>query len=343
MSRDLKRLLSAGAFLIVLLALGTLAFHLIEGWNWLDALYMTVIIVTTIGFAEVYPLSDLGQGFTIVFALVSFLFFATIVSFLSSYLIEVYLQSNQRRNKMFERISRLKNHIIICGAGKIGRHVVTSMFKNKAPFVVIDSTDYLGDLQENHVQDKDLAKKLLVLPGDPTNEEVLVEAGIERARGIICCLPEDHRNLFIAVSAKKLNSRVKVSSSVIDEQNVSKFNLVGVDDVISGDYVIGRRLTASILNRNVASFIEQTTRADEGAGFAAIDVTVSLNSKLIGKTLAESGIMKSLGLLIFAVKQAQDQDFTLNPSAQTVLHAGDILITLATPYDRERLDKWVNG
>jgi voltage-gated potassium channel len=181
------------------------------------------------------------------------------------------------------------------------------------------------------------------MAGDATKEETLIEAGIERAYGIITSVRNDAINLFIALTAKKLNPCIKISSYVIDEVNIKKFYHVGADDVISGDSVIGKRLGASMLNSNVALFIEQANTLGEHDSFLVGDVTLKPHSSHVNQTIREADIFRKAGLLIFALRKKNSDNFEFNPDASTLLEAGDTLITFGSQADILRLEHYING
>lgn len=327
------------ALLITMIVLGTITYILLENWNVLDSLYMTVIVLTTIGFSEVHPLSVNGRIFTIIFSLIGFGILAVAISILSSSIIEGDILGNRRRKKMLQNMKRLKNHLIVCGAGKVGKHVITSIREAKRSFVAIDITE--SALSQYHEENG--TSDCFFIQGDATDEKILQQAGVERAYGLISCVRDDAKNLFICLTAKKLNPNIKISSYVIDEVNMSKFYMVGADEVVSGDFVIGKRLIVSLLNENIASFLEQTNYVSADEAFFLGDVVVSDNSRLINKSIREADIYRKVGLLIFAYKSHSDNSFTFNPDASIVLNAGDTLVTFGSQDDLERLKKFVNG
>jgi voltage-gated potassium channel len=314
----------------------------IEKWNLFDSLYMTIIIITTLGLQVIHPMSDKARIFTMIFAITSFVFFASLISIISSIIIEMFLIKDNRRKKMLNKIQKFKNHIIICGVGKIGKHVVDSMIKSKKNFVAVDNEEFIQNLIEDNLTNKEFIKKFIYIEGDPTKEDILLKAGIHNAYGLITSMPEDADNLFICLTAKKLNPKIKISSYVIHEENIKKFYLVGTDEVVSGDFVIGKRLTASLINDNIAAFIEQTSLLDSNQQFYIGDIEVGKKSKIINKSLSEANIYLNTGLLIFAVKKKNQSRYTFNPSSDTVFEEGDVLITFGSDKDIKRLDDFVN-
>ncbi len=325
-------------FVIMTLS-GTVIYSLIEGWDLLDSLYMTVNVLTTIGFNEVAPLSRWGKVFTIFYSLAGFFILAGAISVISSHVIEHYVLGDRRIKKMLKQIKKMKNHFIICGSGKVGRHVIRAMMESKKSFVVVDSEEkYQGTFYEDLHNTPDY----LFVKGDATREEILLEANVDQAYGLVSCLPEDHQNLFIALTAKKINPNIHISTYVKEENNISKFYHVGVDEVVSGDFVIGKRLATSLLNKNIAAFIEQTTMVGEDEAFFLGDVVIRDNSQVIGRTIRGANIFQKVGLLIFAIKRADTQKYVYNPDPNTILRKGDVLMTFGSEQDIADLEKYIN-
>ncbi len=325
-----------------MILIGSISYMWIENWSFLDALYMTVMTLTTIGFAEVHPLSKLGRLFTIFFSLMGFFILAGSITILSSAIVEGNVLGIIRRKKMFKKISKTKKHIIICGAGRIGKHVIHEVMKSKKKFVVIDhDKNYIDELMKT----KGLTEKngdFLFIEGDATKEEILIQAGITNASGLISCLAEDSQNLFISLTAKHLNPKIKVSAYVIEEQNTEKFFMIGVDEVVSGNFIIGKRLAISMMKENILSFLDQVTFVGEQAYYLG-DVTLKDNSPISGKSLREAAITQNVGLLVFAIKSFNTNKYQFNPNPNSILKMGDVLVVMGTSNDLEKLEKYVNN
>lgn len=316
---------------------GTLGYHWIEGWPWFDALYMSLIVMTTIGFSEIHPLSLGGRLFTIVYAIGSITFFVGILSLLGAQIIENYLSIDNRRKRMLKELFHIRQHAIVCGCGKVGKHVIETLLSEKKRFVGIDidqkSFDQLK--QEHNIESN------ILLEGDATDEDILLQAGIERASTIFCCVRDDIKNLFIAMSAKQLNPNIKIATYVIDDKNIRKFQQVGVDEIISGDFLIGKHLASSLLNKHFLSFMGDLENAEEENVFVG-EVIIEPESHLIGYNLREASIYQKTGLLVFAIKRGTRTVYNPDPS-HTRLESGDKLIVFGNKEQIYALDKYVNG
>ncbi len=298
---------------------------------------MTVIIITTIGFKEVRELSYHGRIFTIIFSLLGYIGFFVSMSIFSSIIIEFILINKGGNKRMLEKISKLKHHYIICGIGKVGKNVVSSLLKLNETIVLIDTNDILAKYPEFSNNEK-----ILYITGDATNEDILISAGIKNAKGLVTSVRDDAINLFIALTAKKLNPNLKISTYVLDEKNISKFYSIGVDEIISGDSLIGERLALSLTNKNIFKFIEQTNIINSDQLFYVGDITIKAKSKFIGNSIKEANIYRKIGLLIFAIKKHNEAFYKYNPDPDTILEENDILITFGSKEQIENLDKYIN-
>ena len=243
---------------------------------------------------------------------------------------------------MVNNINKVKNHIIVCGSGKFGRHVIKMLHSQKKAFVVLDQGDPMDALIQQSQTPNSSFKDILYQEGDPTREEILISAGLEKAYGIISCMPEDSQNLFIGVTAKKNNPKIKWTTSIVDENNSSKFYTVGADDVIRGDFVIGNRLVNSMVNQNLFGFLEQTNPIDGSIGLIVGAVEIGPNSPLIHVAIKDTTINKSLGLLIFALKKGSQEGYQLNPKPETILAEKDVIISVGDTAQIESLELFVN-
>jgi voltage-gated potassium channel len=318
---------------LAVIFLGTLAFVLIEGWGVLDALYMTFITITTVGFGEVHPLSDHGKILTIVVLIAGVITISLWVGEITRFAVERQIGTTFRRRKMLNQIKKLKNHVIICGAGEAGRVIIREFLRSREKFVVIEK-----DPEVVH-QLREMFPDLLLIEGDATKDEVLQEANIEQARGIISTLSADADNLFVTISAKTLNPGIQVVSRAIDSDTISKLYQVGADHVISPKITEGLRMASVMLRPSVVSFLEVVTLGED-IDLYLEEVTIEKGAKLSGVTLAQAQIPQKIGLIVIAVKKS-DGSFTYNPKSDTLLEAGDVLIVLGKPFQVDRLRQYI--
>lgn len=321
-------LLLASMFLV-----GTVGYVLIEGWSWLDAFYMTFITLSTIGFSEVGELSPLGRLFTVAIALVGI----GVVAFMASRGIQ-YLVATQRylERRMQRRIDALSDHYVICGYGRLGQRIAEDLRRAGLDVVIIDhSVERTLELQE---------ASFLYVHGDAEHEATLIEAGIDRARGLVLTLPEDASNVFTALTAKGLQPRLFVLARTNHHPNIQKLLRAGVDKVISPYEIGADRMAQVILRPNVDRFMEQVMNVS-ALDLDMEEVEIEAGAMLDGMTLAASQFRRRFDVIVVAVSSqpaSVDADldtpevgasmaWQFNPQADSLLSAGDVLIVLGSP------------
>jgi voltage-gated potassium channel len=332
---DFKSILKPVIILTVYVLIASLGYIVLEGYTPLDALYMTVISITTVGYGEIEPLSGFGRLYTIGVIIVGFILVGYSVSVITEKFIEGIVTLDRRRNKMIRLISDLTDHYIICGYGRIGRIIVDELSKSKKDVVIIESNkEYYEEL---------LRSENLFLIGDATDDELLIEAGVDKAKGLIATLPKDSDNLFVTLTAKQLNRNLFIIARANQETSEKKFLRAGADRVFS-PYTIGAmRMTTAILKPNVLDFLDFTLQHKTSENDIIIEeITLHKDSILAGKTLAESGIRKNYNAIVVAVKNKKGE-MNFNPPFNFVLSESDTLILIAEKNDFIKLEKDIKG
>ena len=322
--RNLKFL--AGA-LLFMIALGTVGFHYIEGWPWFDGFYMVITTLTTIGYQEVHPLSHAGRVFNVVIIIggVSLLFLA--IGSATQALLEFELRSFFGRRRMERDIGRLTDHYILCGAGRVGRSAARELARRPAPFVIIETN-------ENKVQ-RFASENWLVLIGDATQEQVLREAQIEHARGLVAATTTDATNLYIVLTARSLNPRLRIIARASEEMAEKHLLTAGADSVVSPYVFAGQRIAHSFLRPHVVSFLDTAT-THLGMDLEIGEVPVPQGSAFAGKTVENSRIRQDRGVIILAIKREAGMRF--NPAPDDRIEAGDFLIAMGEPQQLRELE-----
>lgn len=316
-----KRLTSIALLIVGVIFGGTTGYVLLEKWNLLDALYMTVITVTTVGFQETHPLSPAGRVFTIFLVASSVFVVAYTVSYFIDTLAEGKWKEYLRRREMKMEIHRLSNHHIICGCGVVGREVIEYFTKAGEKFVVIEKDE--TKIQEALQSFPDFPYLL----GDATREENLRETQIEKARGLLALVGNDPDNVYIVLTAKYLNPKLRIVARAIIPESIEIMKKAGADYVICPQKIGGLRLAAAALRPHVSSFLDLVLRS-EAFGLTIEEVEITPHSPLVGKSLAELDLPGKRGLFVVAIKSKDRTSFELNPNARTVIKAEDILILL---------------
>ena len=328
----IERLFLALSLLVLVLLVGTLGYFLIEGWSLFDAFYMTIITLSTVGYGEVHPLSEAGRLFTVIliFAGVGIAFY--VFTMVTETVISGQLQDFLGRRRLEAKLETLHDHYIICGYGRIGKHIC-HMIAKEVPFVVV----------EKHPEViKEIDKEgFLYLEGDATQEEVLKKAGIDRARGLVSVLRSDADNVYITLTARGLNEKLFIIARADEEHVEKKLKRAGADKVVS-PYLIGaRRMALIILRPAVTDFLELAT-PEENVELQLEEVRISDRSDLVGKTLLESGIRQFSGAIILAIKKVTGE-MVFNPPPDYIFEAGDMVVALGDRKGLARLEEVASG
>jgi voltage-gated potassium channel len=322
------RLLLPVAVLVGLLAAGTLGFQLVEGWGWFDSLYMTVTTITTVGFQEVHPLSRAGRVFTMVLALGGvFTAFYAGVEFIRA-VVTGEILAVLGRQRMQSRLEKLSGHLVVCGLGRMGRLVAEEFSSAGLPFVVVD--------RDPRVLEGFAMPHGIPLVGDATADDVLRRAGVERARALVTAAASDADNLFITMSARLLNERLTIVARAEGEGAEVKLRRAGASRVVSPYTIGGHRVAQAVLRPNAMDFIELATRTGH-LELQIEEIAVAAASALVGQSIKASPVRSELGIIIVAVKKPGAKMF-FNPSPDTALEAGDVLITLGHRQQLDRLE-----
>ncbi len=312
--------------------LGVAGYSIIERWPFLDALYMTVITMTTVGFGEVHPLTEAGRLFTTVLIVFGVLSIAAVVTVGSRLILEGQLDKFMGRRKVQKEIAKLKEHYIICGYGRMGRIICQEFTRKRIPFVVIEKNQEIFETIEEHI---------LALHGDDSREEVLKAAGIDRAKGLVSVVSSDAANVYITLTARELAPKIFIVARAGEEGSEKKLLRAGADKVISPYVIGGSRIAQAILRPAVVDFIELVT-GSEHLDLQLEEVQIHPNSSICNVTLPESGIRQNLNTIVVAIKKASGH-MVFNPSLKTILECGDRLIVLGGVEDLAHLEEIARG
>ncbi len=320
--------------LIAIILIGTLGYSYIEHWSYLDSVYMTVVTLSTVGFREIRPLSEHGQIFTIVLIICG----TSLVAYAAGSLIQLMVEGQFRqilgRKKLIQQIAKQENHYIVCGYGRIGSFICNEFRAKPVAFVVVESdTTLCTKMHEDGI---------LFVNGDATDDDVLINAGITKANGLITAVTSDTANVYITLTARGLNPDLFILARAGEKNTEKKLLRAGANKVIS-PYIIGaNRMAQAILRPSVMDFIEIAT-AHQNMELQMEEICIRSGSVLINKTLMSTDIRKELGIIIVAIKKKGTDKMLFNPSPQAVLDVGDILITLGEPASISNLQKRAIG
>jgi len=316
-----------GIALAMVALVGMAGFHFIEGWSWFDGFYMVVTTFTTIGYAEVHPLSHAGRIFNVGLIVVGVSLVFLGIGSLTQALLEFELRSFFGRRKMEREIGRLSDHYIICGAGRVGISAARELARQKAPFVVIE---------QDAAKAEHCDPEWLMLAGDATQEQTLREAHIERARGLVAATTTDATNVYIVLTARGLNPKFKVIARASEEDAEKHLLKAGADSVVFPYLFAGQRIAQSFLRPNVVSFLDAAT-THLGIDLEMGEIHVPEGSPFAGKTIGSSRIRQERGVIILAIKREHSMRF--NPLPEDAIEPGDYLIAMGEPAQLRQLEQ----
>lgn len=323
--------LAVGAVLLAI-GLGAIVFHSLEGWSILDSLYVTTQTVTTVGYGDIVPKTSHGRAFATVFMLVGvgvvlYALTSTVQSIVQSELVATF---GQRR--LSRKMSKLRGHFIICGAGRVGSHLVRSLLGREDKFIVIErDPQKVAELTDLGIS---------VLVRDATLEETLREAGVEHAGGLAACLPDDADNVYVVLTARGLNPTLHIVARAAEEQAEAKLIRAGANRVVAPTIIGGHRMAVALTKPAVGDFIDSITANKLNLGFEQLEVEPV--SMLVGRKLSETNIRSELDIVIVSIRRT-DGEIVFNPSGEAVIQGGDMLIAIGSSESLIKLSKLTRG
>ena len=326
--RSLFRIRNAIIALAVAILFGTIGFSVIEGWRPLDSLYVTVQTLTTVGYGDVPPHSAAGRVFAVVVMLIGVGGVALGASTIVQSVVQSEIVSAFGERRQSKRMRNLQDHYIICGSGRVGSHLVRDLERAKAEFVIIEN-----DAQRAAEFSQ---RGFHVLVGDATLEETLKLAGVERARGLAACLPNDADNVYVVLTSRDLNPRLRIVARAAEEQAEAKLVRAGANHVVAPTIIGGHRMAISLTKPAVGEFVDSITGSKIGLSFE--QVLVEDASPLVSQVLRETPIRAELDIVIISIRHANGES-VFNPSDDTVIQAGDVLIAIGKVEALSRLNE----
>ena len=326
--RTLFRIRNAIIALAIAIVFGTIGFTVIEGWPLTDSFYVTVQTLTTVGYGDLPPKSMAGRAFAVVIMLIGVGGVALAASTIVQSIVQSELLSTFGQRRQSKRVSKMRNHYIICGSGRVGSHLVRDLQRAEEPFVIIEMD---GPRAAEFSQ-----RGFNVLVGDATLEDTLSEAGVERARGLAACLPNDADNIYVVLTARDLNPRLHIVARAAEEQAEAKLVRAGANHVVAPTIIGGHRMAMSLTKPAVGEFFDSITGSKIGLSFE--QVPVEDESPLVGRVLRETPIRAELDIVIISIRRAGGE-LIFNPSGDARIEAGDILIAIGKVEALTRLNE----
>jgi len=325
-----KRLVMGLAFLVVVVIGGGLGYYLIGRgqWSFGDCVYMTVITVTTVGYGEVLHDMDrvaYARGFTmvlLVFGTGSIVYFASTVT---AFIIEGDLRHVLFAQRLKKRMKRMKDHVVVCGAGSTGRHVIEELLTTGVPVIAIDMRE--AELRE--IADKFPRAEFSYIVGDATDDDVMAQTGLERARGLVAALSSDKDNLYLTVSGRQTSPGARIVARCAELSHVEKIRRSGADAVVSPNFIGGMRLVSELLRPAVVRFLDDMLR-DRRAAYRIEEVQLGDATTGLGATLRDARIRERFGMTVLAVRASDNQSWVYNPGSDEAIGPGMTLVVLGS-------------
>lgn len=313
-----RRAVVLAAMVAATLGMGTLGFIVIADFPVVDALYMAIMTMTTVGYGEIHPLSRAARIFNSAYMVISVSTMLTVVGVMTQAIIEAQFRDVLGRRRMRKMIESLRGHYIVCGFGRVGRGAAAELRKNGESVVVVDRDEKRLEWAQR--------QGCLALAGDATSDDSLREAGIERAAGLVAALSTDADNLFVVMSAKAMNSGLRVAARSSDEPTEKKLLRAGADTVLAPYKTAGAQLALSLMKPHVRQFLDFALATPEW-DVRIEQVEVDAASDLVGKSLAEARIRGEMQVVVLAIRHAGG-GMEFNPAAAAVIQAGDCLVVM---------------
>ncbi len=324
--------MAAGLVLLLMVLIGSIGFHAIgDATTWSDAVYMTLITLSTVGYEEVMPIDTVWERmFTGVISLIGFGSVTFMFTTLSVFFLEGDLDETLRRRRMEKQISKLKGHYLICGFGRVGRNVAEELDATHRPYVVIDVDE------ERLAAARERQPDLLYLTGDASDDDLLLAADIHDAAGVFAVTDDDSRNMMIALTAKQISRSTRVVARCMEVRNIPKLRKAGADEVISPDFTGGLRIAAAMLRPGVLSFMDDLVRSETAHRLEEIPLPEGFESRSV-----EALDLPGHDVVLLGVRH--HRHFHFNPSPDVTLTAGQVLVVMCAPEARKALERAILG
>ncbi|MFK7781122.1 potassium channel family protein [Psychroserpens sp.] len=323
------KIYTAVFLLTLLLAIGVIGFKIMSDYSWVDALYMTVITITTVGFGEVQPLDDNAKIFTIFLILASVIILGYAITVITEYILSKNDLEELKHKEMQKKIEGFKNHIIICGFGRNGKQAARKLNAYNKPFVIIEKDK---EIIEKH-QDEDLA----FVFGNANEDDTLIEAGVERASTLISALPNDADNLFVVLSARQINKSMSIISRASQETSYDKLKLAGANNVILPDRIGGDHMASLVVVPDLVEFIDNLgIVGEQNINIEEVIVDKLYNTSEV-KTIKDLDLRRKTGCTVIGFKDGKGE-YLVNPEADTHLISGSKIIVLGRPEQIHKLN-----
>ena len=318
--------------LLAAIIFGTIGFHFIERWPLADSLYVTVQTLTTVGYGDQTPRSGMGRMFAVAVMLIGAGGVALAISTIVQSVVQSELVATFGQRRRSRRMSKLSNHFIICGSGRVGSHLVRDLLRTNESFVVIE---------QNQQRAAEFAQRgINVLVSDATLDETLREARVEHARGLAACLPDDADNVYVVLTARDLNPNLRIVARAAEEQAEAKLLRAGANHVVAPTIIGGHRMAVALTKPAISEFMDSITADELGLAFEQVEVDAA--SGLVGQELRATSIRSELDVVIISIRR-QNGEMLFNPAGDAAIENGDILIAIGRADSLMKLNGLARG
>ncbi len=314
--------------MLVVFVIGVLGYRFISGFSWVDACYMTIITVTTVGFSEVQPLDMQGKIFTILLIVSSVFIFAFAISVITEYILSRNSEQLLKKKKVKNTIKKMSNHVVVCGYGRNGKQAAERLRAYKKPFLVIEKDK---EIIEKHEED------ILFIEGDANDDEVLIEAGIEKAQYLIATLPDDAANLFVVLSARQINKKLYIISRASLVTSQKKLQLAGANQVIMPDKIGGDHMASLVVMPDLITFMDKLSTEGEHTTNLEEVAIEDFADQVDCNSLRDLDLRRKTGCTIIGYI-APDGEYIINPEADMRLQPKSKVIVLGRPEQIKKLN-----
>lgn len=330
---SIRPIIYAGTALFILVSGGIYGIIRLEGKNFMDALWLMIVSITTVGYGDVVPSTTAGRLMTMFIVVCGVGLLTYVLGTVFVGVLEGHLSDVWGKRKMMREIAKLNGHIVVCGSGRVGREVMAELLEEKQRFVVIEKDPVrLEELKSEG--------SVLFIAGDATEDKVLLSARVPQAKGVITTLPDDAENLLITIACKDFNPRVRVVARANRPESVIRLRRSGADTVVCPSSIAGSRMAlASLKPASVA--LVQTLVEDRNIDLRLEELSLSESSPLAGKELKDSGIRENYGIMVLAIGRGKEN--IINPPPREMLQAGDLLILCGRAEGLASLEKVLTG
>ena len=317
--------------LFFIILIGTIGFVLIADYGWINALYMTVITISTVGFKEVEPLDADAKIFTILLIITSITIFGYIISVITDYIANNKFIEELKLKQVQKKIQSLENHTIVCGFGRNGKQAMARLRSHKKDCVIVESDPDL-------IEEIEVDGSMLYIKGDATSDEALLAAGIEKASSLITTLPSDAENLYVVLSARQLNSECTIVSRASIDTSYKKLKIAGADNVIMPDKLGGAHMASLVTTPDIMEFIDRLSIEGESSSNIEELTIENLPEKYTNKSILDLDLRKRTGCTVIGFK-TPNREYIINPDASTKLVPKSKLIVIGRPEEIQKLNK----